>query len=138
MKVYADSMELYKLSEVTEPDQIQHTLAGYDAFIDPEGNFYGTKPSVLDYWNGSYNYHSDWAYEHLHAKQITYAASAKDHLVKNMGWISVSVDFIKRWSSGLELPNGKITTAQAETLYLMWAAAELDMDYLAEALKDKL
>lgn len=46
---------------LADEDEVPTILKSWDGYIAPDGTFHTTKPSDMDYWNGTYNAHEDFA-----------------------------------------------------------------------------
>lgn len=103
----------------------------WDGYIDPQGNFYQTKPIGMDYWCGSFNAHEEWADQYSEENDIDYLLgedsrdTAKDYLIEVLGWASFGSSF------GFDTPElclpKKLTKPQEDTLFKLYQIKKLDM-----------
>lgn len=116
-----------------EPIKDEKEWKEWDGYIDLEGRFFQTKPSMVDYFMGSYNCHAEWAEVYLENKNINYLEgdnlrdTAQDYLVEVMGWVSVG------FMSSMEEPHlcfeKSWTKHQENTLFKIFQLNEWDMKW---------
>lgn len=105
-KELKDYEPTFDFNEVYTIDNIEEKK-GWDGYIDRDGKFYPTKPTLYESWNGSCNLHSDYADEYLYfiekidpdevirhlekEGKITgwRLRGPKDYVVNIMGWVSM-------------------------------------------------
>jgi hypothetical protein len=129
-KVY-DFEEAKRIEEAEEYGVKAYIAARFDGYIAPDGAYYGTKPTGIDYHMGSANLHEDFAEMYvtkiMHAKP-THLASYKDCLVEKHGWISCTWELFVLPGPQISGPDrSRITKAQKETLFRLFQIRGEDM-----------
>ena len=111
----------------TKPTEL---IAGWDGFIDREGNFYKTKPIGVGWYNGSANCHYEWAYQYIKEQKIEMDKDnkdAKDYLIHRMGWCDIS--HLKLISNDVHVqkPLKGFSKEQEKTLFKLFELNNDDM-----------
>jgi hypothetical protein len=108
----------------------EKVLADWDGYIDPEGNFYGTRPTGMPEHNFVDDCHEQFALEWLakkygtHIPKLSHRETCKDAILRLEGWVSCTFA-IASWSPALRgqeyisidwTKGGSPSQAQTETL----------------------
>ena len=97
---------------------------GWDGFIDPQGNFYQTKPIGIVYFKGSTDCHEYFARAYLKDKE--YKGSAKDYITIKLGWCGYT--HISGMEKGICISGGKrLTKKQKDTLFELFVLNKDDL-----------
>lgn len=121
---------------------------GWDGFIDPNGNFYPTKPVGINYWNGSFNVHKDCAEVYVEKNYPNWKIESKEHpesdnIINEMDYLIM----VKQWMSFTNIDgrfyfstptfdNKKITKKQKETVFKIFKINDYPMDVYFETFED--
>ena len=112
----------------------------WDGFIDPQGNFYESKPRGISYWNSSCNCHREWAIHYLATVDPFWKDTKKhrdpvDYLVLEMRWISYG--YIQSLGEVHVETHKYMTKAQKDTLFKLFELNKDDMKKYFEIIGDK-
>jgi len=110
----------------TTPIRFADIPAGWDGFIDREGNFYKTKPIGASYYMGTAFCHMEFAIQYLKEQGITTEGDEKDYLIDKLGWC----DYAHMVLSGIGVSvniGEKLTKQQEKTFFKLFELNNDDM-----------
>lgn len=120
----------------TAPININNIKSGWDGFIDPQGNFYQTKPIGSTWYNGTANCHMEFAIQYLKEKSIKIdRKDEKDYLIKVMGWCDYAHFILLGSGVHVNKPK-KLTREQEKTLFKLFELNEDNLNEYYELTKD--